>query len=165
MNRTALVPLLTAWLVGVLACQHEPPVAMAVPAVEFGTGQVRIVSAADTFVLRVEIAETPQQQRVGLKRKPELPEHEGMIFLFEHEQPRGSGFWMYRTYVALSIAFLDADGVIRAVRDMEPCSSRLSLLCPSYDAGVPYHAALEVSRGYFRRYGIGLGDRVILQRD
>ncbi|MDQ3604602.1 MAG: DUF192 domain-containing protein, partial [Gemmatimonadota bacterium] len=71
----------------------------------------------------------------------------------------------YRTYLPLSIAFLDAEGSISAIRDMEPCSSRLSFLCPSYRAGVPYHAALEVNRGYFGRRGIRAGHRVILRRE
>jgi uncharacterized membrane protein (UPF0127 family) len=73
-------------------------------------------------------------------------------------------FWMCRTYVPLSIAFLDADRVIREIREMEPCHSRFSLFCPRYGAGVPFHAALEAGRGYFERRGIGVGDRVILRR-
>ncbi len=165
MSRPVWVLLGMALWVGALGCQREPKVATAVPRVAFGTGEVEIISAADTFVLQVEIAETPQQQRAGLSRRLDLPEDKGMIFLFEREQPRGRGFWMYRTYVPLSIAFLDAEGWIRGLRDMEPCASWLSLLCRSYAAGVPYHAALEVKRGYFERRGIGVGDRVTLRRD
>ncbi len=155
---------LTASLVGVLGCQRGSMPPIAVPPLSFGTGDVMIVSMADTFVLQVEIAETPQQRQVGLTRRSELPEDAGMIFLFEREQPRRRGFWMYRTFVPLSIAFLDADGQIRGIRDMAPCMSRLSLLCPHYTSGVRYYAALEVNRGYFARRGIRVGDRVVLRR-
>ncbi len=165
MNRTLPVLLVTALLVGVAGCQRGATSGTASPVAAFATGELRILSAADTFVLQVEIAETPQQMRVGLKRRLELPEDAGMIFLFDREQPARSGFWMYRTYLPLSIAFLDAEGSISAIRDMEPCSSRLSFLCPSYRAGVPYHAALEVNRGYFGRRGIRAGHRVILRRE
>ncbi len=153
MNRTLSVLLVAASLVGTPGCQREPSLTMASPATAFATGEIQILSA-DTFVLHVEIAQTPEQMRIGLKRRPELPEDAGMIFLFEREQRPRSGFWMYRTYMPLSIAFLDAEGRIRAIRDMEPCSSWLSLLCRSYKAGVPYHAALEVNRGYFTHRGI-----------
>lgn len=165
MHRTLSVLLVIASVIGVPGCQREPAAATASPTAGFGTGELQIVSAVDTFVLRVEIAETPQQMRVGLKGRPELPENEGMIFLFEREQRPRSGFWMYRTYLPLSIAFLDAEGSIRAIRDMKPCAARLSFRCRSYKAGVPYHAALEVTQGYFARRGIGVGDRVILRRE
>lgn len=81
-----------------------------------------------------------------------------MLFLFEKEQPAGASFWMYRTGVSLSIAFLDVRWVLRASRPIEPCRSWLALLCPQYRASVPSYAALEVNRGYLERRGIGVGD-------
>lgn len=164
MNRSVLVLLAAALGVAVPGCHRAQAGTMTAPAVEFDTGQVQIVSATDTFLLQVEITETLEQQQVGLRGRESLPEDAGMIFLFAEEQPDDSGFWMYRTYVPLSVAFLDAEGTIRGMLDMEPCRSRISLWCPSYEAGVPYRAALEVNRGYFARRGIGVGDRVILLR-
>ena len=87
-----------------------------------------------------------------------------MVFLFRKEQPRGRPFWMYRTSLSLSIALLDSEWVIREIRDMEPCRSRLAIFCPRYEASVPFHAALEVNRGLFTRHGIGVGDRLTLDR-
>jgi uncharacterized protein len=114
--------------------------------------------------LRVEIAETDRQMRVGMQGRESLPDDRGMLFLFDEEQPADSGFWMFRTLIPLSIAFLDADGVVVALRDMEPCPRRFSLLCPRYLAGVPYTAALEVGQGVFARLGVQVGDRVTLER-
>jgi uncharacterized protein len=134
-------------------------------AAAFRTGLVEIVSGAATVRLHVEIAETPAQRDLGLSGRTRIGEHAGMIFLFETEQPPASGFWMRGTAFPLSIAFLDADGFIRAIREMEPCGRRPSLFCPRYRAGVPYRAALEVSSGFFERKGVQVGDRVILYRE
>lgn len=159
--------LLLLWVSASLAtsgCRHEIPATMPASVARFESGAVQIVSGTDTLVLRVEIAETPQQHRMGLRQRPQLPDSAGLIFLFQKTQPRGAAFWMYRTYVPLSIAFLDSERVIREIRDMEPCRSRFAILCPRYGAGVRFHAALEVNSGFFARHGITVGDRVVLVR-
>lgn len=132
------------------------------PGAGFARGEIQIASAADTFVMEVEIAATARQRQLGLSRRATLPESEGMIFLFDQEQPPGRSFWMYRTAIPLSVAFLDGEGVIREIRQMRPCRSPIPFFCPAYRARVPFHAALEVSRGYFERRGIAVGDRVLL---
>jgi len=130
----------------------------------FAAAQVLLLSAGDTVALRVEVAETERQHRVGLSRRSVLPEDAGMLFLFPGDQPAGTAFWMYRTPLPLSVALLDSAMVIREIRDLEPCRSRISLLCPRYEAGVPFRAALEVNRGLFERRGIAPGARVIVAR-
>jgi len=119
-------------------------------------------SRGDTLVLQVEVARTPAERRRGLQRRDALPDDAGMLFLFPGEQPASASFWMHRTRIPLSIAFLDAAGTVRAVRDMEPCRAILSFFCARYAAGVPFHAALEVNRGYFARHGIAPGSRILV---
>lgn len=165
MARWVVLLLAAGWSLAALGCRRQSGAATPVPAVGFETGEAQIVSTTDTFVVRVEIAETPQQRGVGLMRRLELPESAGMIFLFQKEQPRGRSFWMHRTSIPLSIAFLDADGVIRQILDMDPCRSRFWFRCPGYPAAVPFHAALEVNRGYFGRRGVTVGDRLVLRRN
>ncbi len=128
-------------------------------------GEVRIVSGLDSFALRVELAESSQQRRRGLSERSEVPDDLGMFFVFEDEQPPGSAFWMHRTLVPLSLAFIDAEGVIREIHSMEPCRRRLSVVCPRYRSSVPFHYALEVAAGYFERWGIQVGDSLSLLRD
>lgn len=132
------------------------------PVVPLDTGTVLIRTAADTFSLSVEIAETSDQTEIGLMERDSLPPGEGMIFLFA--EARDSGFWMFRTRIPLDIAYLDAGGTIVATREMEPCGSPYPRDCVKYPPGVPYTAALEVSRGYFTSRGISVGDRVTLRR-
>jgi uncharacterized membrane protein (UPF0127 family) len=129
----------------------------------FDTARVRLVSGADTVPIRVELAVTDEQRAFGLMVRPSLPPDAGMLFLYDSTQPADAGFWMYRTRMPLDIAFLDSAGIIRAIRSMAPCDSTFPQACPSYPAGVPYRAALEVNQGFFTRRGLTVGDRVLLE--
>lgn len=159
------VPVLLAVGALVSGCLRQRPDSSALLPTPFLTGRAEILTGTDTLVLNVEIAETPLQQRVGLMRRTTLGENEGMMFVFPGVQSSETEFWMYRTPVPLSVALLDAEGRIARILDMDPCSSRISLFCRRYGAGMPFHAALEVNRGYFARRGIHPGDRVILRMD
>jgi uncharacterized protein len=147
-----------------VACDRDDVVDVGEPRVEFSRAEVRIEAEADTFIVQVEIAETAAQRQMGLMRRDSLPEEAGMIFLFQDERPPDEGFWMFNTYIPLSIAFLDGDGRIVRIREMEPCPSPYPQWCPTYEAGAPHRAALEMNRGYFAQRGIGVGDRVVLER-
>jgi uncharacterized membrane protein (UPF0127 family) len=148
------------------ACERE--VAISQPAdlpVEFDTGQLLIARAAgDTVRLGVYIAETQEQTSFGLMQRPELHADSGMVFLFPRERAPTDTFYMYRTLIPLSIAFVGGDGTIGSIREMEPCTSNNSSSCPYYAAGVPCRSAVEANSGYFTRHGIKVGDRVTLQR-
>lgn len=109
--------------------------------------------------LDVELAETPEERQQGLMHRQSLAERSGMLFLFQ--EPTSGGFWMKDTLIPLSIAFLDADGRILRILDMEPCRADP---CPVYVPGVAYRAALEVNQGAFERAGVKVGDRVTVQR-
>jgi uncharacterized membrane protein (UPF0127 family) len=151
-------------LVGVvLACGGEEPAADDAydHVLPFDTARVRVVSAADTAWLTVQLALSDAQKTLGLMERRHLPDTAGMLFVYDTTQPDSSGFWMFRTRLPLDIAFLDSAGVIRAIRRMAPCESPLARGCPAYAAGVPYRAALEVNAGYFERRGIRVGDRVL----
>jgi uncharacterized membrane protein (UPF0127 family) len=65
----------------------------------------------------------------------------------------------------LSIAFLDAEGRIVAIRQMERCTSPVAERCERYAPGVPYRSALEVNRGYFASHVVGIGHRVTLLQE
>lgn len=106
-------------------------------------------------MITVEVALTPAQITQGLKYRRKLPESQGMIFIFS--QPTVVGFWMKDTLIPLSIAFIDREGRIIDILDMEPDDGKISHL-PSG----PYLYALEMNRGWFERNNIRVGDRVDL---
>lgn len=166
--RTGVVAVVSILTVIAGACQPEesssPPVSRAAPIIPLDTGTVVITTAADSFLLSVEIAETADQTRIGLMERETLPPEEGMIFLFAEPRESNEGFWMFRTRIPLDIAYLDAAGRIVAIHQMQPCASPYIRGCSPYLPGVPYQAAIEVNPGYFTTRGIGIGDRVELRR-
>lgn len=98
----------------------------------------------------VYVADSPDLRQQGLMGVEDLPQEAGMLFLFPED--RTSGFWMRDTLIPLSIAFLDADGTVLAMLDMEPCEADP---CPVHNPGVTYRAALEVNQGRFTDLGLG----------
>jgi hypothetical protein len=146
-------PLLIA-VVFVLASCSEPA-----SSPEPGSTGAQILIEADdgTVRLDVEVADDPDERQVGLMGRTSLAEDAGMVFLFP--EPTTGSFWMKDTLIPLSIAFWNDDGAIGAILDMEPCEADL---CPSYDPGIEFTAALEVNQGFFDEQGVAIGDRVRL---
>jgi uncharacterized membrane protein (UPF0127 family) len=56
----------------------------------------------------------------GLMMRERLGPNEGMLFVFE--QKAGHCFWMKNTLIPLSIAFIEDDGAIVNIADMQPMS-------------------------------------------
>jgi hypothetical protein len=128
----------------------------------FDTARVRLVAGSDTLHLIVELANSQQQRTLGLMERRHLADTAGMLFVYASDQPDSAGFWMYRTRIALDIAFVDAGGTIRAIRHMEPCPTTLPQGCPTYAPGAPYRAALEVNAGFLDRHKVVVGHRLML---
>lgn len=161
MNRS--VTLITALAMAATACDRarDDAGAPAEPVIAFDTASVRIETAADTFHLHVELAESAEQRTHGLMERDRLEPDAGMLFLFTSPQAPSSGFWMFRTRIPLDIAYIDENGRIASIRSMQPCRSPNPDLCRNYAAGVSYSSALEVNSGYFAERGIDVGDRVV----
>ena len=115
-------------------------------------GHIRLTVAGQQF--DVELAVTPEQRREGLMYRDRLGEREGMLFVFDREQMLT--FWMRNTPLPLSIAFIDARGVIVHITDMVPFSE------VPVSSQFPARFALEVNRGAFARAGVAVGDLVEL---
>ncbi len=102
--------------------------------------------------VRAELVITPAERARGLMHRTRLPADEGMLFVFG--SPALQSMWMANTLVPLSVAFIDPQGIIINIADMEPLSDRL------HSSAAPAAYALEVNRGWFAARGIGPGDRV-----
>lgn len=61
----------------------------------------------DGFVVRAELALTPEAQSKGLMFRRELPPDRGMLFVFPRQELKA--FWMKNTFIDLDMVFLDAD--------------------------------------------------------
>jgi hypothetical protein len=103
-------------------------------------------------LFQVEVAATPRERGRGLMQRKQLAANGGMLFVFEQAAPHC--FWMHNTPLPLSIAFIDSQGRIVNLDDMQPRSDALHCA----ETNVRY--ALEVAQGGFARRGITAGAQV-----
>lgn len=103
-------------------------------------------------VLTVEVAKTHEARAKGLMGRRELPEGQGMLFVYEKAQPLV--FWMKDTLIPLSVAFFDEDKELIHILDMDP---PVGLPLVRYRSRVPSLYALEVPQGWFEKHGIDRG--------
>jgi uncharacterized membrane protein (UPF0127 family) len=104
---------------------------------------------AGMHVLDVQLAQTPEQRQIGLMWRKEMPQHEGMLFVFE--QAATQCFWMRNTLIPLSAAFLADDGTIVNIADMKPQSD------DSHCSEKPVRYVLEMNVGWFAKRQIKAG--------
>ena len=102
--------------------------------------------------ITVQLATTPLQRQIGLMHRATMPTNEGMLFVFDDDHVQC--FWMKNTLLPLTAAFVDAQGTIVNLADMQPhseqshCSAR----------AVPY--VLEMRQGWFKRNRILPGMKI-----
>ena len=81
-----------------------------------------------------------------------LPEDHGMLFVYPEEQILS--FWMRNTRIPLDIAFIDRNGFILEIQQMQPHDDK------SHASKQPAMYALEVRLGWFEDHEVEPGDRV-----
>jgi hypothetical protein len=146
-------PTATPSVTPVAACPQQPGQSQPPPQSGLQTAPLTVTGNGRSETLAVELALTTAQHTIGLMSRPRLPESAGMLFRFKSD--RSGGFWMHNTLIPLSIAYLDADGRVLAIRDGRPCDD--TVLTP----GVVYRNVLEVNQGWFERHGFGIGSIVL----
>lgn len=102
--------------------------------------------------IRAEVADTPETRRRGLMFRNRLADSSGMIFIFPREER--ISMWMKNTLIPLSVAFIDSDGRIVNIEQMQPRSEQ------AHSSSGPAKFALEMNQGWFRQRGIESGDVV-----
>jgi len=102
--------------------------------------------------ITVEIARTDEERAKGLMYRKQLPDGEGMLFVFDRDQQLS--FWMKNTIIPLSIAYIASDGHIVEIKDMQPNDMS------SVKSSRSVRYALEVPQGWFGRVNVKPGDVV-----
>jgi uncharacterized protein len=109
----------------------------------------RIILAADSHRIDAFIARSEEDRAQGLMECTSLEEGEGMLFV--HDEPLEACFWMKNTPMDLSIAFIDDEGGILNVAEMDAQSLegiRAEGLC---------RFVLEMNPGWFAQRGVATG--------
>jgi uncharacterized protein len=128
-------------LVASAACAQEPQ--MNLPRVRLSAGMHQIDA---------QLAATNEQRMTGLMHRKDMPQHEGMLFVFD--QPSQQCFWMKNTLLPLSIAFVEDDGTIANIDEMAPQT------LDSHCSVKPVRYVLEMNKGWFARKGIKAGQKL-----
>ncbi len=103
--------------------------------------------------IRVEIADDSAERERGLMHRESLPENQGMLFVYA--SPATRSFWMRNTLIPLDIAFIDPDGVIVDIQQMQQTQTE-ELTTSKF----PAMYALEMNLGWFEANGVEVGERL-----
>jgi uncharacterized protein len=107
--------------------------------------------------LTLEVADEPEERRVGLMGRTEVPPGTGMVFRWD--EPLSTSFWMFQVPVPLVAVFV-RDGVAIHVERMAPCDVEDSAQCPSYGPppGEVFDTVVETAPETLP--GVAIGDRL-----
>ncbi len=102
--------------------------------------------------IEAEVAANQGTRMQGLMNRRNLAAHQGMLFVFPEVQQHC--MWMRNTLIPLSVAFLDHEGRILNIEDMQPQTE------DNHCAVRPARFALEMNKGWFAAKGIKAGARI-----
>ncbi len=137
---------------------------------------------ANDITLTIEHAQTPEELSWGLMGREELSENHGM--LFHYPQCTRHKLWMFGCLIPLSAAFLDEEGKIVEIHQLEAYPDKVKNTVPieSYEdlenldlkdpvirffikksviSSKPVKYALEMPYGWFHENGVAEGDTLI----
>ena len=110
----------------------------------------RIDLSAGFHRIEAEVAADLPNRMQGLMMRKSMPANHGMLFVFP--QAERHCMWMRNTLLPLSVAFLDEQGRILNIENMQPQTEN------NHCAAAPARFALEMNLGWFTERGIKAGD-------
>ena len=133
---------------------------------------------ADSVVMYLEEADTPEKLQWGLMGRYSLGENEGMLFIFKEHQHQQ--LWMFNCFMDLSVAFLDEELRVIEISELKAYPEKMDTLRPVFSpsdfrkysyrdpiirffqekgltSNEPASYAIEMEKGWFDTHGIQLG--------
>lgn len=99
--------------------------------------------------IEAEVAANDPHRQRGLMNRRTMPAQRGMLFVFP--QNNTHCMWMRNTFLPLSVAFIDAAGIVINIEDMQPQTE------DNHCARRPARYALEMNLGWFAQRGLQPG--------
>ena len=97
-----------------------------------------------------ELALTEVQVGTGMMFRKEMAENDGMLFVFA--RPHRTAFYMKNTTVPLTAAYIDSEGMILELHDLQPLNET------PVEAGTDkVQYVLEMKQGWFKRHNVSTG--------
>jgi uncharacterized protein len=100
--------------------------------------------------LDTALALRPLERQTGMMWRTNMDENEAMLFPFP--APHRASFYMRNTHVPLSLAYIDPEGVILEIHDLQPLNET-----PAEASSDNIQYVLEVKQGWFQRHNITTG--------
>lgn len=136
----------------VICALFQLPAAAASPAGEPQLNLPRTELRAGMYRIDAQVATQFHERQTGLMHRQSMPQHEGMLFVFE--QAGVQCFWMKNTLIPLTAAFVAEDGRIVNLVDMQPLDEQ------SHCSAEPVRFVLEMNQGWFASKRIAAGTRL-----
>ena len=108
--------------------------------------------SAGIYLISAEVAATDADRQIGLMSRTKLGANEGMVFDFG--APATVCMWMKNTLIPLSVAFIDVEGKIVNIEEMQPET------LDSHCALKPVRYALEMNQSWFKQKNIKAGSKI-----
>ena len=117
-----------------------------------GADMSRLDLAAGVHRIDAEVAADQSNRMQGLMQRRKMGANQGMLFVFP--QVARHCMWMRNTFLPLSVAFLDGEGRILNIEDMQPHTE------DNHCAAGEARFALEMNIGWFAAKGLKAGARI-----
>ena len=104
-----------------------------------------------------ELALTFEQVQTGMMFRTNLAENAGMLFVFS--APHRASFWMKNCPLPLSAAYIDPEGVILEIRELQPHNTNAVVA-----SSERVQFVLETNQGWFERHKVTPGMVVRTER-
>lgn len=106
------------------------------------------------MTLRLQVAETREQQRHGLMFRRSIKPYDGMLFAFDGSRP--ITMWMKNTYIPLDMLFLDKNGtIVQIIENTVPMSEAI------ISSDKPVTTVIELEAGRAAKEGFKTQLRVV----
>lgn len=102
-------------------------------------------------LVTAEVAKDHHSRQMGLMFRNQLAPNHGMVFVFDNRHMQC--MWMRNTLIPLSVAFIDDEGLIVNIENMQPRDEKTR-----HCSRQPVRYALEMTRGWFAERKIGPGE-------
>lgn len=107
---------------------------------------------AGMHLIRAEVASNFEDRAKGLMNRRRMDANHGMLFVFPERAQHC--MWMRNTEIPLSVAFLDDEGRVLNIADMQPHTE------DNHCAVKPARFALEMNAGWFKQRGVLPGQQI-----
>lgn len=111
----------------------------------------------NTHTFSVKVATTSAQQQQGLSGVKQLPQDQGMLFVFNSAQKYA--FWMKEMKFPLDLVFIKDDKIVTIVENA-PLPKNANDTLPIYQPDAPADKVLEINAGLAKKYDFKKNDAV-----